>query len=67
MDFAFKCISCEFKCSSMAKLDQHIVDVHLPRRKTEELFYQKKETKDRSTPFKDTIHKAHGKNNDELI
>ena len=40
----------------MAKLDQHIVDFHLPRRKTEELFYQKKETKDRSTPFKDTIH-----------
>ena len=36
---AYKCISCKFDCSSMAELDQHIVDVHLPRCKREETFY----------------------------
>ena len=67
MDSTFKCISCEFRCSSMALLDEHIVNVHLPHPKEDELFYQKKQTKDCSTPIKDTIiKKDHGKTNDEL-
>ena len=51
----------------MALLDEHIVNVHLPHPKEDELFYQKKQTKDCSTPIKDTIiQKDHGKTNDEL-
>ena len=57
MDSAFKCISCEFRCSSIALLDEHIVNVHLPHPKEDELFYQKKQTKDCSTPIKVQLFK----------
>ena len=46
---SYKCESCHFTSKSIALLDHHIVNEHLPHRKKNEdhLFYQQKKKKER--------------------